>query len=204
MTQEEILKLLKDMGIVYVDDTGLHLSDIGDVSIINSDTGKKFKFTVDAEGELKSAEVPAVSLQQMVDNAENSSYPISKENDFRGFVAKLLSSKSNANPLITDDIKLNSDRLKIGAFYSPLKTDTKFGCSHGYIELENTSDKDIPLDNVYLHFLHTLNDGQLQLESLELNGYVPAGGTYLIRCKKYADPETDADVFINVKTFDKE
>lgn len=205
MTQEEILELLQNMGIVYVDASGLHLSDIGDVSIINSDTGKKFKFTVDTEGDLKSTEIPAVSLQQLVaDINTNSNIPISEDSDFRGFVGKLLCSKNNVNPLLKSDVGLNADRLKIGAFYSPLKNDTKFGCSHGYIELENTSNQDIPLDNVYLHFLHSLFDGQLVVESLELEGYVPAGGTYLVRCKQYADPATDADVFINVKTFDKE
>lgn len=205
MTQEEILELLQNMGIVRIDESGLQLSDIADVSIINSDTGKKFKFTVDTEGELKSTEVPAVSLQQMVEDINtNSNYPISENADFRGFVSKLLSAKNNSNPLSKTDAGLNADRVKIGAFYSPLKTDTKFGCSHGYIELENTSSSDVPLDNVYLHFLHTLRDGQVIVDSLELDGYVPAGGTYLVRCKKYADPELDADVFINVKTFDKE
>lgn len=204
MTKEEILELLQDMGIVYIDDSGLQLSDVADISIINSDTGKKFKFTVDAEGDLRSTEIPAKTLKQMVEDLKNSNYPISETSDFRGFIAKLLSGRDNVNPLSTADHGLNSDRVKIGAFYSPLKTDTKFGCSHGYIELENTSDEDIPLDNVYLHFLHTLSGGQLVIDSIELDGYVPAGGTYLVRCKKYADPSIDADVYIDVKTYDKE
>jgi hypothetical protein len=40
----------------------------------------------------------------------------------------------------TQDAKLGADRVKIGAVYAPLNTDTVFGCSHAYVELENTSD----------------------------------------------------------------
>lgn len=204
MEKEEILEMLKNMGIVYEDETGLHLSDVADVTFVNNDTNKKYKFGVDSEGVLKGKELPETSLTQLVANLENSNYPISKTSDIRGFIGKLLSGIDNIDPLGTFDHGLNSDRVKIGAFYAPLKTDTKFGCSHGYIELENTSDEDIPLDNVYLHFLHPRTSGQLTVDSLELDGYIPAGGTYLIRCKKYADPNLDADVFIDVKTFDKE
>ena len=203
MEREEILEMLKNMGIVYEDETGLHLSDVADVTFINSDTGKKFKFGVDSEGTLKGTELPETTLKEIVTNLKNSGY-LSETPQLRGFVGKVLSGMHNIDAAGSFDHGLNSDRVKIGAFYAPLKTDTKFGCSHGYIELENTSENDIPLDNVYLHFLHPLASGQLTVDSLELDGYIPKGGTYLIRCKQYADPNLDADVFIDVKTFDKE
>lgn len=204
MTQEEILQMLKDMGIVYVDDTGLQLSDISDITFINEDTGKRFKFGVTSEGELKSDEVPTEKLKDIVSRLGSN---LSDSTGKRGFISRLLCRTDGNNidaSAEKSDLRLRSDRLKIGAFYAPLKTDTKFGCSHGYIELENTSDSDIPLDNVYLHFMHPDSTNALVIDKLELDGYIPAGGTYLIRCKQYADPKVNADVFINVNTFDKE
>ena len=44
------------------------------------------------------------------------------------------------------DAGLSSDRLKIGSFYTPLSTDIVRGCSHSYVELENTSDQDYSLE----------------------------------------------------------
>jgi hypothetical protein len=49
-----------------------------------------------------------------------------------------------------------------------------------------------------------LEEGTLKTDHLLLDGIIPAGGTYLIRCKKYADKLTDADVFITVDSYDKE
>lgn len=204
MTQEEILNMLKSMGIVYIDDNGLQLSDISDVSFINKDSGNRFKFSVTSTGELKSDEILEKTLKDTVDELGTA---ISKDVGKRGFISRLLCRTDGYNidsATAKSDLGLRSDRLKIGAFYSPLKTDTKFGCSHGYIELENTSDKDIPLDNIYIHFMHPDSEGSLVVDHLELDGYIPAGGTYLIRCKQYADPKINADVFINVNTFDKE
>lgn len=204
MTEQEMLDKLQEMGIVYIDDTGLQLSKISDVTFINQNTGKTFKFEVDSEGDLKSTEIPSVTLAKKIENLSRSTYPISQNSDFRGFIAKLLAGEANVNPLSTSDLRLRSDRVKIGAVYCPLNTDTKFGCSHGYIELENTSDEDIPLDGCYLHYLYTDGENNLNILHLELDGIIPAGSTYLIRCKKYADKNTDADVFITVDSYDKE
>lgn len=204
MTEQEMLDKLIDMGIVYEDNTGLQMSKISDVTFINQNTGKTFKFEVDSEGELKSTEIPSITLAKKIENISRATYPISQNTDFRGFIAKLLAGGANINPLATTDLGLKSDRVKIGAVYCPLNTDTKFGCSHGYIELENTSDEDIPLDGCYLHFLYTTELNALAIEHLLLDGVIPAGSTYLIRCKQYADKNTDADVFINVDSYDKE
>lgn len=203
MTEQEMIDKLEELGIVYIDDTGLQLSNISDVTFINNDTGKKFKFAVDSNGNLNSKELPEHIL---ADRIASLSPELSTNSEIRGFVSKLFASENGLNPTVGGDLKLNSDRIKIGAIYAPLVTDTKFGCSHGYIELENTSDKDFPLQGCYLHYLHPnkINASILDCEHLELDGILPAGGTYLIRCKKYADPELDADVFINVNSFDLE
>lgn len=204
MTEREMLNKLVELGIVYVDDTGLQLSNVSDITFINQDTNKKFKFSVDSAGELRSTELPNRTLQDRVRALINTNHNIKETSDIRGFIAKLLASEAGSDPTVNSDLKLNSDRLKIGAVYCPLTTDTKFGCTHGFIELENTSDKDIPLDNVYLHYLHPDSLNNLTVEHLELDGQIDAGSTYLIRCKQYADKDKDADVFISVDDFDKE
>lgn len=206
MTEQEMIEKLQELGIVYVDQNGLQISDVSDITFINNDTGKRFKFGVNSEGELKSSELPQRTLAERISVLAGSGHAISEQSEIRGFVAKLFASENNANPTATSDIKLNSDRVKIGAVYCPRIGNTKYGCSHGFIELENTSDKDFPLSGCYLHYLHPneTNSAQLDVEHLALEGVIPAGSTYLIRCKQYADPKLDADVFINVDSYDKE
>ena len=208
MTEQEMLDKLEELGIVYIDsDKGLQLSNIGDVTFINSDTGKKFKFNVNSEGELKSTVIPQRTLSDRINALNNSNFKIKTTSDYRGFIAKLLASEDSIDPTPESgakDLGLNSDRVKIGSIYCPLTTDKKFGCTHGFIELENTSDSDIPLDGCYLHYMHPNINGTIIVEHLELDGEIKAGSTYLIRCKQYADKDTDADVFISVDSFDKE
>lgn len=206
MTQQEMIEKLQELGIVYIDEKGLQLSDVSDITFINGDTGKKFKFSVDSEGELNSTELPELTLSQRITALSGTGRSVKTTSDIRGFVSKIFASEAGVDPTTTSDTKLNSDRVKIGAVYCPRVGNTKFGCSHAFIELENTSDKDFPLDGCFLHYLHPNKDNfvQLDVEHLALSGILPAGGTYLIRGKQYADPKTDADVFINVDTFDKE
>lgn len=206
MTQQEMIEKLQELGIVYIDEKGLQLSDVSDITFINGDTGKKFKFSVNSEGELNSTELPDVTLSQRIAALSGTGRSVKTTNDIRGFVSKIFASEAGIDPTTTADTKLNSDRIKIGAIYCPRVGNTKFGCSHAFVELENTSDKDFPLDGCFLHYLHPNKDNfaQLDVEHLALDGILPAGGTYLIRGKQYADPKIDADVFINVDTFDKE
>ena len=205
MTQTEIIEMLQQMGIVYLDENNvLQLSSIGDATFVNSDTGKAFKFEVNSEGDLVGNEVPDTSLAERIE-AVSGTNPISTEDGFRGFISRLLCAEAGKSATTaTSDVGLLSDRVKIGAVYCPLETDTKFGCSHGFIELENTSDSDIQLEGVYLHYLHPTATSDGVVEHLPLKGVLKAGNTYLIRCKKYADPETNADVVINVDSFDQE
>lgn len=69
-------------------------------------------------------------------------------------------------------------------------------CSHAYVELENTSDEDFPLDGCVLYFYNVD-----KAYNLELSGSIPAGSTYLIRGKKYIDYD---EAYIKVKTYDIE
>jgi hypothetical protein len=94
------------------------------------------------------------------------------------------------------DIKLYSDRIKIGSFYAPASTNTTFGCSHCFIELENTSNKDFPLDGCYLHLCRNVNNVPTTYH-LALKGMIPAGGTFLIRGAKKAEFD-DPNTFIKV------
>jgi len=98
------------------------------------------------------------------------------------------------------DIKLYSDRIKIGSFYAPAITNKVFGCSHCFVELENTSNKDFPLEGCYLHLACTVNELS-KVYHLALTGTIPAGGTYLIRGAKKAE-FNDPNTFIKVTTFD--
>ena len=97
-------------------------------------------------------------------------------------------------------MKLYSDRLKIGAFYAPASTNKTFGCSHCFVELENTSDSDIPLEGCYLHYLKGTTDSN-SIYHLALTGVIPKQSTYLIRGAKKAEFD-DPNTFIKVKTFD--
>ena len=208
MTDQQLIEKLKELGIVYETTTdgesSLQLSSISDVTFIHQATGKQFKFEVNAEGSLVSSEIPSKTLEKRIAALSKSQYAISETNQYRGFVAKLHCSENSTSPINTNDVKLNSDRVKIGAVYMPLTTDTVFGCSHAYVELENTSDKDFPLNGCYLHFLHPDNSNNPKVEHLALEGILPAGSTFLIRGKKYSDASTSSSTFISVDTYDME
>lgn len=206
MTQTETIELLQKWGIVYIDENGeLQLSNVSDVTFINNDTGRKFKFAVSPEGDLRSTPLPKTTLAERIAAlSENNRF--STESSFRGFVAKLHcgETKGLVSASNTSDVGIYSDRVKIGAIYCPFTSDTVYGCSHAYIELENTSDQDFSLDGVYLHYLHPVQSGATTIDRLALDGILPAGSTYLIRGKQYADPNTDSNVYVNVDTYDKE
>ena len=210
MTKEEILELLENMGIVAKngDNGNLSLSALSDITFIHEDTNKKFKFEVDAYGSLRSIELGKETRSERL---ENSNITL-EDYKFRGIVGQLglkeqnnLVEGTSATKLTeTDDLGLYSDRVKIGAFYAPARNNEIFGCSHGFIELENTCNRDFPLDGCYLHYAR-IPEGETspRVSHLALTGYIPGGGTYLIRCKQFAD-FNDPNVFIKVETFDQE
>lgn len=212
------------------------LNDFESVKFINTETNQQFNISVDAYGKLKSEKYePTKSLEANISKSSEDSInkllkgtnrvlfdngvesPTNGFIDVRGFVSRYndlckngsLSNITNATThKLGGSWKLNADRIKIASIYAPLSTDTKIGCTHAFIELENTSDKDFPLDGCYLHFDRpvinkTTNEIENVVSHLALKGYIPANSTYLIRGKKYRDND-DTNVFIKVNTFDQE
>lgn len=211
MTTTELIELLEKNGIINVTENGsdnIELNSIGDITFIHQATGKKFKFEVNEEGNLHSTELSdfdEITKSNIVKvlNNETSNYT-----NIRGFIGSLGNRMLYTNDEDFNkkgDLGLYADRLKIGAIYAPNPYQSVYGCSHAYIELENTSDKDIPLNGFYIHYGYSLPDSPSTYKklTLALNGYIPAGGTYLIRGKQYAD-KNQANVNILVDNYDIE
>ena len=239
MTPKELIEKLTQMGIIVnaqtdqdgnitsVDD--LKLNDISSFSLVNSDTEKKYTFTVDPHGNLigrdESMNTIEFNLSKIFEgkdytervSAMNAFLDVVDDNNtsqrygwvrgFAPFYLKALQGKDKLAPNGTSDYGLVSDRLRISSFYAPLKTDVVYGCSHSFIELENTSDVDIPLEGVYLHFYKPLIDGDEENSNkvyhLALDGVIKSGSTYLIRGAQHAEMD-DESTFIKVNSYDKE
>ena len=236
MTPKELIEKLTQMGIIvnaHTDDDGniisvddLKLNDISAFSLINSDTEKKYTFTVDPYGKLigkdESMKTIEIDLSKVFEG-DTHDERVTKMNDFldnvdggtnkvygwvRGFMPLYLNSLKGElkMPNGTSDYGLLSDRLRISSFYAPLKTDVVHGCSHSFIELENTSDVDIPLEGIYLHFYRPAIDGVKDSDivyHLALDGVIKSGSTYLVRGAQHAEMD-DESTFIKVSTYDKE
>ena len=220
MTETEIIQWLATNGIIVTNNDNpnlntLSLNNIADVTFKHEATGKTFKFTVNENGELESQEIPKTeqTFDYKVTQINNDPTKKIVDDYVRGFIAQVRMAEAGINPGdsgtgSTKDIKLNSDRLKIGAFYAPFYTDLAHGCTHSYVELENTSTVDIPLTGLYLHLTKPVenNNGtgfSQEIFSLPLTGTIPAGGTYLIRGKRHT-ADDDSNVYIKVSTYDQE
>jgi hypothetical protein len=201
MEREEILQMLADMGITTDDSGNVEFSKI---TFVHQETGIKFNLEIDSDGNLRTTEISNDSLAKRIRSAFNED-TIGTDKSYRGFIGRLRSqeyirTQSSAN--VAKDMKLYSDRLKIGAFYAPSRLNKAYGCSHCFVELENTGNIDIPLTGCYLHYLKgTSSDNNIY--HLALDGIIPAGGTYLIRGAKKAEFD-DSNTFIKVRTFDQE
>ena len=208
MTDEELREKLEELGIIADTNGNLSLNNIGDITFIHQNTGKRFKFAVNERGELESQEVPNINstFSKQIENSKDLSEEILDNNNkiIRGFIALL--NKRNADGIdgvnVDKDLRLDTDRVRIGSFYAPIKNDIVHGCSHSYIELENTSNKDYPLVGCYLHWTGVINNNRVTYH-LPLTGTIKAGSTYLIRGRQHAEFE-DSNVFIKVKTYDQE
>ena len=241
MTPKELIEKLAQMGIIvnaqFDEDTdeitnidGLKLNDISAFTLVNSDTEKKYTFTVDPHGKLIGKDESMKTIEiDFIDNRifDGTTYDekVSAMNEFldvvdgdtaselygwvRGFISMYLNSLSEGKKTIPNGSKDNgllSDRLRISSFYAPLETDVVHGCSHSFIELETSSDVDIPLDGIYLHFYIPAIDGVGDsniVHHLALDGVIKAGSTYLIRGAQHANID-DENVFIKVDSYDKE
>ena len=221
MTAQEILKALHEIGyisITFKDEdaqdkyapsniTEYKVNNIAldNVKFINEDTNKVFDIKIDPYGNLKSSEELKNSLAKILETPDGS-YLDQVPDDFqsdRTFVGLLNSLRYNKST--KTDMKLYADRVQIAAIYAPLDTDKIYGCTHGYIELANTGAEPFYLDGCYIHY--SASDDATSTNARyfrkELKGYIPAGGTYLIRCKKYSDI-SNKNTFIDVNTYDLE
>ena len=241
MTPQELVQKLKEMGIIVnaefaTDGSGnitnfkdIKLNDISEFTLVNSDTEKKYTFTVDPHGklvgrdesmntiEMNLSEVfGGYTFEERVENMKNFLNIVDDRNTsksygwVRGFISHYLNSLKQGNIVLPNgggDNGLLSDRLRISSFYAPLKTDVVHGCSHSFIELENTSDVDIPLDGVYLHFyIPQIGNDVINsniVRHLALDGVIKAGSTYLVRGAQHAEMD-DESTFIKVNSYDKE
>ena len=218
MTDKKIIEALNKMGIIInaqCDETtgeivslsDISLAPIADVTFVNDETKKKFTFKVDTEGNLVGKDNSAQTIEEYLNENGLNNYDVENYEAVRGFSSDYLFKKST--PPVTQlidgvnaqsDAGKRSDRLRFSSFYAPITTDTAHGCTHSFIELENTSGVDIPLTGVYLHFFNPVEN---IVHHLALDGVIKAGGTYLIRGAKHAEFD-DESAFIKVKTFDKE
>ena len=228
MTQQEIMDWLAENGLI-INQNGegedatfesLSLNPISDITFINEATRKTYKFSVDSEGNLRGVAVnkgttlgerltaAKFPIAEIYADTMNKTFNAVSNGTMRGLVGTLGEYEGGYRDAwqptkkITDNIGLFSDRIKITSIYAPLNTQKTFGCTHAFVELENSSQTDFQLDDVYLHYVRKIN-GQYVYNVIELEGVIPAGGTYLIRGKKYSDIK-QANTFIDVATFDKE
>lgn len=199
MTNAELISTLQNLGIIVTtvgeNEYNLELADLTGVTFIHQETGKKFNISVDAEGNLKSTPEVTNLIAERLKNITGL-----PANTTRGFLSRLRLAEDGGDT--AKDVGLKSDRLKIGAIYSPIPSRTVYGCSHAYIELENTSDQDITLNGCQLH-IAMQGETSKEVQTLNLKGTIPAGGTFLIRGAQYANFD-DENTVLKVKTFDQE
>ena len=208
MTKEELFKELINMGLVK--NTGTEqapvyaINDFADINLVNQDTGKIFKISVNSDGSIRSDLIPD-NTELLSSRILKSDLSLGSTQNVRGFIGLLglaEAQKAGSKLLLSTDIGLYADRIKIGAFYAPFITDKVYGCNRAFIELENTSDKDFCLEGCYLHFTRPV-DNQQTVYHLPLTGTIKAGSTYLIVGKEYAELY-DKNVVIKVSSFDQE
>lgn len=210
-TMADILEALNEIGIIQNTSEHLEINNVEEIKFISA-SGDTYKVSIDSDGELVSKKVEDATLSAYVEKAKTINFPSQgnqQEESFttsslKGFAAKIFytikatrdsSWKDSHTSNITKDWKLYADRVKIGQVYIKGTSDNPKS-SHAYIELENTSDENFPLDGCVLYYYNIDT-----LSSLELSGTIPAGGTYLIRGTKYTDYE---EAYIKVKTYDVE
>lgn len=223
MTNQEIIKALESQGVITIlfvdstiDDESLKYSpsniikysfnSIGSIRFTHEDTGKTYEYTTNAYGQLESKLIENQST--LAKRLEGATIAGDFDN-VRGLVGQLgeyeYSQNFGKTLKATEDHGLYADRIKIASVYAPLVTDVVYGCSHAYIELENTSNTDFNLDGCYLHYIRKSETTNNYIKSsLKLKGVIPAGSTYLIRGKKYIKNDNDSNCFIHIDNFDQE
>lgn len=102
-----------------------------------------------------------------------------------------LGNKGTYGSYISDYLRINS--IFLGGINT--KLDSFSACSHNYVELANSSSKDINLNGIYLLYRAP---GVDNWTSLALRGFIKAGSTYLIRgarCSYKSNVTLDVDSY---------
>lgn len=208
MTEQEILQLLKNAGIITADNelNSVKLNDIEQLTFTHSESGQKFNVHVNADGEL------------LVDNITSPIQPDTSTESamvFRGAAGKY-SLETNFEHTQADQILYGmsnnpqafGDRIRFGSWYVPIKNQTVFNCSHDFIELANCGTFDYPLEGSRLYVVKgdvkTIESNNYlvnaKLYKFILKGSIKAGSTYVIRGKKHS---TENKV-LEISTYDYE
>lgn len=230
MNSEEILELLKEQGIITSegDLNSAKLNTISSIKFIHEDSGKSFNVYVDSEGVIQTQEINSQKEDtgnpenQLVERGaaayyncnmlQNAIYTTEKTGDL---------SKIVTNSLGESKYYILGDRIRVSQWYIPSSNQTKFNCTHDFIEITNCGSEDYPLDNANIGFVKikkvkdevTEEDKNVAtIDSFRLKGVVPAGGTYLIRGKQRLDlispianvkvPTFDFELWLDNKQYD--
>lgn len=205
MTSEQIIDILKQAGYITSGNelNSLQLSAIEQLTFTHSESGQRFNLKVNSDGKL--------IIDQNIDTQPDSWCSMTDAQvDYkkRGAVGHYNLGNNDYEKTVADgalaiygmsnDPKAKGDRVRFGSWYTPVKNQTVFGCSHDFIELANSGSDDYPLEGSRLFVIkgdiesETVNsttDSYLvnaTIHKFELTGVIKAGSTYLIRGAKHA------------------
>ena len=105
-----------------------------------------------------------------------------------------IGNKKTNGSYISDDLKINS--VFLGG--KGTKLDSFSAATHNFVELSNADKIDINLNGISLLYQEA---GTNEWKELKLRGYIPKGGTFLIRGAKCSEPSNST---LNVSSFDME
>ena len=219
MTSEEILNILKDAGYITTNDKldSAVLNDIEKLTFIHSESNSKFNMKVNSDGKLiidKDIPITPDTWSATVDGQLNykkrgavGHYNLGN-NDYE----KTVADGATAIYGVSNDPKAKGDRVRFGSWYTPVKNQNDFGCSHDFIELANSGSDDYPLENARLFIIKGDIESEKEgnetsvylvnasIHKFTLTGTIKAGSTYLIRGMKH---QVNSPI-INVNSYDYE
>lgn len=225
MTPEEILNILQEAGYITAsgDLSSAKLNDIEQLTFVHSESGQKFNMKVNSDGKLIIDQNLHLDPDTWKVLKEDNSIDYTK----RGTVGRYtLGTNYQETPKThptqiygqSEDPKAFGDRVRFGSWYIPTKDQTKYSCSHDFIELANSGSVDYSLEGARLFLIkgrvfkeettdpkdnkktvvNYLTDASI--EKHVLSGIVKAGSTYLIRCENHSVKNP----IINIDSYDCE
>lgn len=217
MTSEQILNILKEAG--YITDSGnldsAKLNAIEELTFIHTESNQKFNLKVNSDGKLIiDKDINITPDTWGIDGSVNFTKrgAVGHYNLGNNDYEKTTADGATAIYGVSNDPKAKGDRVRFGSWYTPIKNQSVFGCSHDFIELANSGSDDYPLENARLFIIkgdieseEVNNETNVYLvnasiHKFTLTGIIKAGSTYLIRGLQH---QVDSPV-INVNSYDYE